>query len=536
MFRSKARAFKKGIDTDESRRRRGEFALSLRKSKRDEQLQKRRITTENKDENSENRSSNGNQFPVELSALPQITQALHSNDVSLQLQAATAIRKLLSIENNPPITEVIQAGLVPRLVHFLGCFDNQSLQFESAWALTNVASGTAEQTQIVIKEGAIPIFIELLKSPHFDVKEQAVWAIGNIAGDSAECRDHVLSLGGMVGLLGVCDGEVPISLLRNATWAISNLCRGKPQPDFHKVAPAIPTLARLLLAEDEEVLTDACWAFSYLSDDNEPDNSKIQAVLDSGVVPRFLQLVSSDILKMTTPALRTLGNIVTGNDDQTQYVLNCGVCELMLKLLSHRKKNIRKETCWMLSNVTAGTRTQIQAVMEANLIPTLVHMLNTDVFDVQKEAAWALSNITSGGTNDHMVYLVSQGIIPPLCKLLQCSDPKIILVALEALDNLMRAGMQPTGDNKFADNVEECNGLDLLEQLQHHENEEIYDKAAHIIHTYFGAEDEEEDTLAPQVGENNQFAFGAQGNDDDQQAFQFNFQGFNAGVDTGFAR
>ena len=96
-----------GIDTDESRRRRGEFALSLRKSKRDEQLQKRRITTENKDENSENRSSNGNQFPVELSALPQITQALHSNDVSLQLQAATAIRKLLSIENNPPITEVI---------------------------------------------------------------------------------------------------------------------------------------------------------------------------------------------------------------------------------------------------------------------------------------------------------------------------------------------------------------------------------------------------------------------------------------------
>lgn len=32
-------------------------------------------------------------------------------------------------------------------------------------------------------------------------QEQAVWALGNIAGDSPECRDHVLDSGILVPLL-----------------------------------------------------------------------------------------------------------------------------------------------------------------------------------------------------------------------------------------------------------------------------------------------------------------------------------------------
>jgi len=134
--------------------------------------------------------------------------------------------------------------------------------------LTNIASGTTDHVNNLIEKDVLRNFIELLASVHVEVVEQVIWGIGNIAGDSSTTRDSVLHSGALDKIAAVLD-KAPIgsSFLRNASWALSNLCRGRPQPDYNLVRRAIPTLIKVLVENDkEEIITDICWALSYLSD------------------------------------------------------------------------------------------------------------------------------------------------------------------------------------------------------------------------------------------------------------------------------
>ena len=76
----------------------------------------------------------------------------------------------------------------------------------------------------------------------------------------------------------------------------------------------------------------------------------------------------------------------------------------------------------------------------------LVDLLANAEFDIKKEAAWAISNATSGGTHMQIKYLVSMQCIKPLCDLINCSDARIVTVALEGLENILKVGQVESQD------------------------------------------------------------------------------------------
>ncbi|KAF2547145.1 hypothetical protein F2Q70_00023937 [Brassica cretica] len=400
----------------------------------------------------------------------QLISRIWSDKKELLIEATTQIRTLLCGEMfNVHVEEVIQAGLVPRFVEFLTWDDFPQLQFEAAWALTNIASGTSENTEVVIDHGAVAILVRLLSSPYDGVREQVVWALGNISGDSPRCRDIVLGHSALPSLLLQLNNGDKLSMLVNAAWTLSNLCRGKPQPPYDQVSAALPALAHLIRLDDKELLAYTCWALVYLSDGS---NEKIQAVIEANVCGRLIGLSVHRSPSVATPALRTIGIVVTGNDSQTQYIIDLQALPCLLNLLrGPYNKTIRKEACWVISNITAGCQSQIQAVYDADICPALVNLLRNSEFDVKYEAAWAICNAVAGGSYKQI--LTKLYVFTPF-GLLQ-SFGYIFLKRVRL--------------------IEDAEGLEKIESLQSHENSDIYEMAVKILETYWLEEEEGEDEV-----------------------------------------
>ncbi|KAK1576771.1 hypothetical protein Q3G72_016385 [Acer saccharum] len=208
---------------------------------------------------------------AQLELLPKMEAGIISADHNEQLWAITQFRMLLSAECSPPIEEVIQSGVVPCFVYFLRSDDSPRLQFEAAWVLTNIASGTIENIRVLLAHNAVSKLAKLLVSPSDDVCEQAMWALINIA---------------------------------NGT------------------------------------------------------NDEIQAVIDAGVCPRLVEFLThpSPFPSVLIPALRTVGNIVTGDDLQTQMIDDAEGLEKIENLQSHDNTEISEkamkilETYWKKTN------------------------------------------------------------------------------------------------------------------------------------------------------------------------------------------
>src|SRR3989338_469094 len=208
----------------------------------------------------------------------------------------------------------------------------------------------------MVQCGGAEVFCNIVKTAGTSERlvGQAVWGLGNIAGDGYPLRDLLHKMGLIPALVKCLPSLTSVSVVRNLAWTVSNLCWGKPQPALEVLLPALPLLTGLICSAGDKVVTDSLWAFSYISDGT---NGNIDAVLSSGCLERIVTLLDHPSPTVVIPALTTIDK-----DSQTEMVLGTKFLAKARALLGTEGKEIRKEMIWTLCNITAGTVDQIHAV------------------------------------------------------------------------------------------------------------------------------------------------------------------------------
>lgn len=506
--------FGKDKDTKGQRKKREEEQVELRRQRTEELLNKKRISSKETPTTNTFEATKGLLFSENLEDI---------------YNGVYDCRAKLSIDVNPPIQDIIASGVVPRFIElidkdFYNKFEDNPLstkcRLEAAWVITNVASGNTEQTQYVVNVGAVPLLVKMIGEDDEDVLDQGIWALSNIAGDGEMLRDIILEAGALQRSADLAirfmSSNSNIKILRNLVWLISNLNRGRyPVPTMENMQRSFFVIERVVLVNDHDMIADAFWCLSYMAD---ASSEMTDIILKSSVMKRtydilrsfasYLQKPETDnrLAKMgefaICPIVRTLGNIVTGNEEQTNVVISMGFLPLLEPIfyLYENKKlpRVRREICWLLSNVTAGTQSQILYILESSLLGLIIDAVNKhDVF-IKKEAGMALFNILHfcKANPQYLQRILELGAVQSLQSYLKAvaNLPECQSKILDCTRCLLDAGekiKQKYGVNPVIQILIDTKFIDEIEDLQSLKYSNVVAKQAYeIIVTYFEGEEE----------------------------------------------
>jgi importin subunit alpha-2 len=335
-----------------------------------------------------------------------------------------------------------------------------------------------------------------LKSFHIPNREQALYALGNIAIEGPEYRDLILKegkvCGNVIGVMEITADYLSESNLRNtvknAAWCISKLCSHKPPPPLEAVIPAIKAIALTMNKQKEtSILIDAANTLNCLADSG---NDRIALIIKTGIVPRLVELVQDDRLELAHACLKTIGNITYGNEEQTQVVLKAKGLTVIKDVLKKPVKKIRKDACWVLSNIAAGPSSQVEALFAEGLIHFVIVQVASEVLEIKKEALWVIANATNNITQEQIEYLLKQGIVKVLESIIKSPDIELVGITLRVFDNILKKAREDYGEvNVVTSQMEKLGCLQSIEKLQYHDNQLIYKLSSEILRKYFQLEE-----------------------------------------------
>ena len=501
------------IDIEELRRRREDYAVELRRQKRSQHNLKRRAVNSGYTPLLE---MEGEEVVIIQGITPELIEAipnlgsssfsdtqkllflrdnlLPSTSSSVVLDILKVLRETLSTEKGAPIGTFINIGLGPILLRYLDLAYSPEIVEQASWTVCNLLSGAHEYVENMVSIGMIPALIKIIHPDAPNCIEHSLWGLANLAGDCQDFRNQILKegiLGLMIELLN--SNGTQVVLLRVIAWLMCNLCRGTTNYSMEIVEQMVFIIKKITtMTHDPSCVAECLWGANYVG---QGDNSQIECIIRANLVSlAFKYLTPETPDHLLAPALRAAGCVATGSNDQTQLVINLGIIDKLLPLIKSPSNEIRKEVYWILSNIAVGTHRQINTLISHSIMSEAIKgLLETDQ-NVFIEAGWFFSNLSKKCDLEQILALDDINILNYLKEAYRNQNAEFIKHMLELTITLLSAGRQLSDSkgiitNEMAVKFRDTGCLDMLENLQHFQNEDIHKIVTRILDEFWDTDE-----------------------------------------------
>lgn len=218
---------------------------------------------------------------------------------------------------------------------------------------------------------------------------------------------------------------------------------------------------------------------------------KPSALKEQGVVnysDEEIQQAVQALAQQTVPpsAFRKLRLMLSEWESPIERVVELGVVPLLIRVL-HGAQGVKAgpdiqvliDVVWCLTNIASGTTKLAKCVLPS--APYFISFLASGVVPLQEISAWALGNL-AGESSDFRQVLTANGVLPPLCALLQSSTEVALLEEVAWCISNMAQGQAPLEQLLKANIVPA-----LLAQLKKNSSPALVSQIAWLL-SYFTAQ------------------------------------------------
>lgn len=415
-----------------------------------------------------------------------ITNAMSNEELVLAL---SCLKSISGKNENMPYDQLFDHELIQIFLSLLGSHDT-NIKILILWCLINIFNNASKVIEEFVNKGIFYQLVYIIKNEESSgVLENCIWVIGNLIGEGKKYRCLVIEK-------GVCEDLIKFSkssnvqLQRISVWALSNLCKDFEVVPASLVDQIFEIVHVTLKSTDLEILSDSLWILDYFTKESA---NYIQTVVNLNVIPFLITSMHHFSSKIQSPSLKILSNIIYHSEPHQETLLSMGFLQHLFSLLSSRSDTIKRESLFIFSNLFLSNIDIVLQIVNDDNIKKIVEFLNSDKFDLQKNAVYCICGALA---KKHMIInkrLLDFEIVQTLIKCLgKCEESnvlKAVLKSIRFLFEILSDVMNVDQWENFLKEFQKLEGIDKLENLQYHRNQEVFAEAKAIIEEFIGTEE-----------------------------------------------
>lgn len=460
----------------------------------------------------------------------------------LCLEGIKIVRRALCTQDNQKmIVECVDRGMIQVFLQLIDgglkvCNETSEAAFrmwigqihhEIAWCLTNVAAGP-QAVNIFQHPDSLRVLGQCIYGSEFsNVREQCIWCIANMAGletdDGVEHRLQLLRDATLMkSIIKNITHSTSLSMTKTCIWALANLMQGRPSPGLPLIQPALDTVLQVLsrafaLPEEsrDEVLDEI---FSALRKAMMHDPEVVQFIGErEGFICDACDVckhaLETSKIALSVRVWRCFHLLCGGSDEFGKALLDHDVHSIAKGVLTRCSNDyLKKEVCLTL-NCLLDAPKGMDMTISKDLISSVVDVVGSCAWSCKPEAlSLVCKYLLKGNYKHHTVYICTEmdpGLSIISDYLRTPNDVALTLLALDTIEYMLKLDEENDKHLGIIRRLDENKGIDYIEDLQDHGNDDVYKKSHHIILTYFHKDEEDEEIVGEEPAvENGAFAFG----------------------------